>query len=169
MAKKIRTGVYGLILAAVLLLLSQTTLLENASMGSDSRQRIPSGSVDLDQYFEEYRRLFDREPPPNYDKWLLFAHKYACLMHPKEYRQIQTDFTPWIAMGGIPASKISTVGLHYWNVTRIGHFQNGAFTHGPPAIMDPISHLIPKEKAFAYVINKHDFPVSIPADDGYKG
>ena len=44
---------------------------------------------------KEYLRAYNKSPPNNYNKWLNFAKKYKCPLHPNYYLQIHKDLKPF--------------------------------------------------------------------------
>ncbi|KAJ3066458.1 hypothetical protein HDU98_010198, partial [Podochytrium sp. JEL0797] len=56
----------------------------------------PKESLDVVQ---QYRTKFSREPPPNFEGWLLFARGQQCETDLDYYEQIYKDLDPWIRKG----------------------------------------------------------------------
>ncbi|KAJ3021065.1 UNVERIFIED_CONTAM: capsule-associated protein CAP1 [Siphonaria sp. JEL0065] len=113
---------------------------------------------------QRYVDFLNKEPPVNYDQWILFAQDKACPTDPRNYRQIYKDLDPWIRKGRVEAKDVVLLAksLKY---TKTISFVYGRFWGGFQEILKPIQQLLPWNKNFKFMINMFDEPLLLPADN----
>ncbi|KAI9338514.1 glycosyl transferase family 90-domain-containing protein [Obelidium mucronatum] len=106
---------------------------------------------------------WNREPPPNFDKWVDFALSQKCSINATDYRQIYRDLSPWIKAGCISSNSVLEWKNSYEGPDKLVDFvtfDSSSFSKTSAAqqtVLKSVSHLLPQKK-FHLIISRTDYP-----------
>ena len=144
-----------------------------ASLGAADRQSL------YKLWSDEYKRTFAERnglPPLNAEKWLDFAVRHDCRLHPNYYLQIDKDLAPFrrLRTDERPGPPINFAMLRrasqlhkYKNVVEI--YQRKMYVKNKPKATYPpftaeLIKIFPENRRILIVINHHDNPIVLVPD-----
>ena len=125
----------------------------------------------------EYNMSVGRvRPPLNFEKWIEFAKRKSCPIHPHYYYQIEKDLAPFrqlgkkrpITFGMLHEASDLSRQRHIVEINDTQIMVDGKQKRRLGVITGQLMRILPRNKRIMFILNHHDNPAVLVSDENYE-